>query len=285
MLHEDPAMLDIDVDHWRNLQSLVLDSAKARRRIVVIHEDAEILKFVHSGREPVVRTVERVDDPHAVAERVYRDNADRVDFVAVFERRAFDEYVGRFQATWRADEDLDAFVHRTYALMDEYRDGIVAYPGPARNVLGLQWRVGASYEQVTEAVERYVPPESTVVFGVFEDDALWTTLVLGFDADLRADVVTTVDPSLLGVERGRAALAAEVVAWAGERYRPCSLALFTSRAGARAFLDAADKPAALRDLHEQGDLIAERVPDGAPFAALATSVGRETPSLAGPTRR
>ena len=46
MLHEDPAMLDIDVDHWRNLQSLVLDSAKARRRIVVIHEDA---------RDPQVR--------------------------------------------------------------------------------------------------------------------------------------------------------------------------------------------------------------------------------------
>ena len=39
MLHENPLMLDIDVDHWRNLQALLLDSAKERRRIVVIHED------------------------------------------------------------------------------------------------------------------------------------------------------------------------------------------------------------------------------------------------------
>ncbi len=268
MLHEDPLMLDIDVEHWRNVQSLVLDSAKARRRIVVIHQDGEILKFVHSDREQVVTTVDRVEDPHAVAERVYRDNADRVDFVAVFERRAFDEYFGRFQGTWRADEDLDAFVHRTYALMDEYRDGIVTYPGPARNVLGLQWRLGATYEQVTQAVERYVPPSSTVVFGVFEGDALWATLVLGFDADLRADVVTTVDPSLLTVERVRAAIAEEIVARVSERYRTCSLALFTSRDGARAFLDAPDKLATLAELQEQGDLIAERIPSGMPFGPL-----------------
>jgi hypothetical protein len=136
-------------------------------------------------------------------------------------------------------------------------------------VLGLQWRIGASYEQVTQAVERFVPPESTVVFGIFEGDALWATLVLGFDADLRADVVTTVDPSLLSAEGGRAAVAAEVVEWAGARYRPCSLALFTSRAGARTFLDADDKRAALRDLHEQGDLIAERLPDRELLPALA----------------
>lgn len=271
MLHEDPLMLDIDVDHWRNLQSLVLDSAKARRRIVVIHERGEILKLVHSERVPIARTVERVDDPHAVAERVYRDNADKVDFVAVLERRALDEYFGRFQGTWRADEDLDAFVHRTYELMDEYRDGIVTHPGPARNVLGLQWRLGATYGQVTEAVKRYVPADSTVVFGVFDGDELWATLVLGFDADLRADVVTTVDPSLLTASGERDAIAAEVAAWVDERYRPCSLALFTSRDGARAFLDARDKRAVLLELRDQGDLIAERVPAGMPLAVSAVS--------------
>jgi hypothetical protein len=271
MLHEDPLMLDIDVDHWRNLQSLILDSAKGRRRIVVLHEDAEILKFVHSEREPVVRTVERVEDPHAVAERVYRDNADRVDFVAVFERRAFDEYCGRFQGTWRADEDLDAFVHRTYELIDEYRDGLVTHPGPARGVLGLQWRLGATYDQVTRAVERYVPPGSTVVFGIFDGDALWATLVLGFDADLRAGVVTTVDTSLLTAERGRETIAEDVVAWVEGRYGPCSLGLFTSRDGARSFLDAEDKLAALLDLRENGDLIADPVPTALPLASLAAT--------------
>ena len=271
MLHEDPLMLDIDVDHWRNLQLLLLDSAKQRRRIVVIHEDGEILKFAHSEREPIVKGVARVDDPHAVAERVYRDNAGTVDFVAVFERRAFDEYFGRFQATWRPDEDLDEFVHRTYELIAEYPDGLVTHPGPARHVLGLQWRLGASRGQVVEAVGRYVPPSSSVVFGIFDGDALWATLVLGFDADLRADIVTTVDPSLLTVARGREAVAEEVVAWVGERYRPCSLGLFTSREGARAFLDATDKLAALHALGERGDLIAEPVPGTLPLASFASA--------------
>jgi hypothetical protein len=271
MLHEDPLMLDIDVDHWRNLQLLLLDSAKQRRRIVVIHEDGEILKFTHSERAEIVKRVARVDDPHAVAERVYRDNAWNVDFVAVFERRAFDEYFGRFQATWRPDEDLDEFVHRTYELIAEYPDGLVTHPGPARNVLGLQWRLGATHHQVTEAVARYVPPGSTVVFGVFDGDALWATLVLGFDADLRADIVTTVDTSRLTVEHGRDAIADEVVAWVSERYRPCSLGLFTSREGARTFLDAADKLAALRALGDQGDLIAEPVPGAVPLAGVASA--------------
>jgi hypothetical protein len=268
MLHENPLMLDIDVEHWRNLQQLLLDSAKERRRIVVIHEDGEIEKFVHSQRQEIVKSVERVDDPHAVAERVYRENADRVDFVAVFERRAFDEYFGRFQATWRADEDLDEFVHRTYELLDEYPDRIVTYPGPARHVLGLQWRLGATHEQVKHAVEEHVPPGSAVVFGIFEGDKLWATLVVGFDGDLRAAVVTTVDPSELTVDHGRNAIADEVVGWVNRRYGPCKLGLFTSLEGARRFLEAEDKLSVLRELVEQEDLIADPLPATLPLATV-----------------
>lgn len=271
MLHEDPLMLDIDVDHWRNLQELLLESAKNKRRIVLIHEDGEILKFVHSQRIDIVRTAERVDDPHAVAERVFRDNEATTDFVAVFERRAFDDYFGTWQGTWRPDEDLDAFVHRTYATLDEYPNGIVTYPEPARSTLGLQWRLGAAYEDVLAAVERFVPPSSAVVFGIFDRDALWATLVLGFDADLRANVVTTVDTSQLAVDGERAAVAAEVVAWVDGRYGPCSVGLFASLDGARAFLASRDKAAALRELAERGDLIAEPVPEA--LALLAAGSG------------
>ena len=120
MLHENPWMADIDVDHWRNMQTLLLDSAKERRRIVVIHEAGEIQKFVHSERQPIERPVARITDPRADAEAIYRANEAAVDFVAVFERRAFDDWTARFQDSWRSDEDLDAFVYRQYALMDEY---------------------------------------------------------------------------------------------------------------------------------------------------------------------
>jgi hypothetical protein len=267
MLHEDPWMVDIDVNHWRNLQALVLVSAKEKRRIVVIHEQGVIQKFVHSQRLEIVRNVDRVDDPHAVAEQIYRENADKVDFVAVFERRAFDRYMAHWQDTWRPDEDLDIFVHRTYATMDDYGDAIVTYPGPARGTLGLQWRLGASYEVIRAAVERFVPANTTVVLGIFDGDELWATLVLGFDSDRRAKVVTTVDMSELEASGLRDRVTQAVIDWVDRKYGPCSLALFTDVEGARVFLSAGDKVAALRKIAASQYLRVARVPP-----ALAGSI-------------
>jgi hypothetical protein len=261
-------MLNIDVNHWRNLQTLLLDSAKERRRIVVIHEDGEILKFVHSHKASIVKSVERVDDPQAFARRVHRDNADKVDFVAVFERRAFDEYFGRLQGTWRPDEDLDEFVRRTYALMDEYPEGLVTFPGRARHVLGLQWRLGTTYSQAKSAVDRFVLPRSTVVFGIFDGLNVWATLVLGFDAEFRIDVITTVDMSEVTVSDSRRETAEAMVAWASRVYRPCSVGLFTSLDGARRFLESGEKTTVLRQLARDGDLIADPVPDTLAAAAF-----------------
>ncbi len=262
MLHENPWMADIDVNHWRNLQSLVLESAREKRRIIVIHEGGEIQKFVHSHRLAFVRNVDRVDDPHAVAEKIYQANADKVDFVAVFERRGFDRYMAQWQGTWRPDEDLDAFVQRTYATLDDYADAVVTCPGPARNTLGLQWRLGASHAQITAAVRRFVPPESSVVFGVFDGDALWATLVLRFDSDLRTSVVTTVDPSELEGSKGRDAAANAVVDWVSARYGPCSLAIFTDLSGAKTLLSSLDKVSAAADVRAHGYLRAGPIPRG-----------------------
>ena len=112
-----------------------------------------------------------------------------------------------------------------YELLDDFSDGMVTYPGPARYRLGLQWKVGVRYEDIEAAVERFMPPESTVVAGVFEGDELWTTLVLHFDANRRVDVVTTVDPSLIEAV-GREALVEAVTEWAEDRYGTCRLAVF-----------------------------------------------------------
>jgi hypothetical protein len=252
-------MVDIDVDHWRNLQSLLVQSAKRQRRIVVIHERGEILKFVHSGREAIVRDIDRIVDPYEAAEQIYRANADKVDFVAVYERGAFDRYFALIQESWQYGEDLDSYVHRTYEMLDEFSEGMVTYPGPARYRLGLQWRVGATYEDIQAAVARFITPDSTVVAGVFDGDVLWTTLVLHFDADRKADVVTTVDPSQIGGV-GREALVEGVIGWAEGRYGRCELAVFTDVASAREMLEATDKVTAAREAHARGALILGRFP-------------------------
>lgn len=260
MLHENPWMADTNVDHWRNLQALLLDSAKEKRRIIVIHENGEILKFVHTQRLPIIRNVERVDNPHEVARKVFMDNPGKADFVAVFERGAFDRYFGQFQDAWSPDEDLDVFVHRTYALMDEYPDGIVTYPGPARTKLGLQWRVGASYEEINAAVKNFIPAKSTVIFGVFEGDALWATLVLGFDADMRAKVVTTADPTEIKLGTWKDT-AKELIAWTQQKFPPCSLGVFMDLNGATEFLASKDKLAVLKEIAKRGRLLIDPVPE------------------------
>lgn len=260
MLHAYPWMADIDVNHWRNLQSLLLESAKGKRRIILIHENGELLKFVHSRREEINRTVDRVDNPQEVAKKVYHDNEGKADFVVVFERNAVNRYTAQFQDTWKVNEDLDEFVHRQYTLMDEFGDGIVTYPRPARETLGLQWRVGASYDEVKAAVNQYVKPDSTVVFGIFENEALWATLVLHFDADRRVNVITTVDPSELILSGGREAIAREIVAWVNRKYPSCSIGLFTDLESAKRFIASSDKMSTLRELAEQGKLIADPFP-------------------------
>jgi hypothetical protein len=258
-------MADTNVDHWRNIQALLLDSAKEKRRIIVIHENGEILKFVHTQRAPLVRNVDRVDNPHEVARKIFMDNPGKADFVAVFERNAFDEYFARFQDTWSPEEDLDVFVHRQYALMDEYPDGIVTYPGPARTKLGMQWRLGASFEEVYAATRQLIPANSTVIFGVFSGDELWATLVLGFDSDMRTKIVTTADPTEVRIGTWQQT-AKELVAWTNKKFPPCSLGLFMDLPGATEFLAAKDKFAALKAIAARGKLLVDPAPEA--LAAL-----------------
>jgi hypothetical protein len=265
MLHANPWMADTNVDHWRNLQALLLESAKEKRRIILIHENGELLKFVHTQHAEIIRNVDRVDNPHEVAKKVFLDNPGKADFVAVFERRAFDRYFGQVQDTWKPNEDLDEYVHRTYAMMDEYPDGIVTYPGPARTRLGLQWRVGASYEEVNAAVHRFIAANTTAIFGIFEGDALWATLVLGFDGDMRAKVVTTADPTEINLGTWQET-AKELVAWTNRKFPPCSLGLFMDLDGAMAVLASQDKLAALSNIAKRGKLLIDPVPG--PLAKL-----------------
>lgn len=267
MLYKDVLMQDIDVAQWRNAQELILDSAKERRRIVVLHDDGRVRKVAHSDGAAVVNPPERVYDPKAAAEELFEANRDSVDFVAVFERSAFDAYFARFQDSWTPEEELDGFVQRTYALLDEYPDGMVTYPRPARETLGLQWRIGASRDDVIAAAQRFVEPGTTIILGVFDKGALWASLVLGFGDDRSITSITTVDPSEVDIEGEPAAVAAAVTDWVRAKYGTCSLGLFMDRPAAEDFLSATDKASALKDAATAGTLIAEPSP-----AALAHAI-------------
>jgi hypothetical protein len=261
MLHKNVLMQDINVAQWRNAQDLLLDSAKERRRIVVLHDDGRLRKVAHSSGESVKSPPDRVDDPQAVARALYEANADSVDFVAVFERAAFDAYFAEVQDSWNIDEELDGFVQRTYALLDKYATGMVTYPTSARSTLGLQWRIGASRDDVIEAVQRFVEPNSTVVLGVFDGGALWASLVLTFDDDRSITYVTTADPEETELEGDREVVAETVLGWVQQKHGPVCLGLFLQKKAAQEFLAAENKVEALRAASARGDLIMRPAPN------------------------
>lgn len=250
MLHGDVLMADIDVDQWRNAQNLVLRSAKEAKRLIVMLEKGEVVKCVHTTGKPVIGAPQRVDDLSEAARSLYEANAAGTDFVLILERDAADEYFSAFQNAWTADEDLDVFVHRTYALLDDYTDSIVTYPQPARETLGLQWRLGATYEQVETAIKAMVEPNSTVVLAVHHDQSLWASLILTFDADLKIVSIGTADPSLVDIHGARAEVVERLVTFAEGREGKVGLVVDATLDAAREFLAASDKRSARAKLGE-----------------------------------
>jgi hypothetical protein len=254
MLHQDVLMADIDVDQWRNAQSLLLRSAKAARRLVVIHDQGTVVKFRHTTGEQCSGRVDRVDDPQALAEKLYEANADAVDFVVVMERDAVDSYFAAVQDSWDIEEDLDVFVQRTYALLDRYADGIVTHPGPAREVLGLQWQTGASRDEVEGAAKALVPGGTTVVLAVHDDGGLWASLVLDLDEDHKVTSITTADPSVVDIAGSRNEVLDRLTGWQQSAGKTVSLALALDRAAAEHYLSATadQKGAVLGSLVNEG---------------------------------
>lgn len=234
MLHAHVAMTDIDVDHWRHLQSLLLDSAKARTRIVAIHEQGRVLCVAHSDGADVAGAPTDIEDPQEAAGALRRANPG-IDLVAVFERDAVDEHFAAMGASWDPDEDLDDWVRRLYGTLDRDDAGIVTDPAPASAQLGLQWRVGATLTQVREAVEQHVPAGSSVVFAVFDRGAVWATLVVGFDTDHRVTLVTSADP-FAPLSGSPEQVLDGLTALAETRHGPCTLAIALDLADAHRLL-------------------------------------------------
>ena len=263
MLHQDVLMADIDIDQWRNAQALLLHSAKGSRRLVVIHENGTVVKFRHSLGAEVSGRVATVVDPHQLARDLYAANEKTVDFVVVMERDAVDSYFAQIQDGWDIDADLDAFVHQTYAAIDAYPDGIVTYPGAARETLGLQWRIGASLEEVDAAARALVTPGTTAILGVHDAGGLWTSLILDFDDEWEVTSITTADPSLVDIRGSRGEVLDRLKAWVEGAGKTVSVALLADRSAADVFLAArgAEKAAVLRHLVADGQVSAGRAPE------------------------
>ena len=258
MLATNPHMLDLDTEQWRNLQTLLTVRSAGQRRIVVIHDHGVVQKLAHSDDLTVQGGESRIDDAAATARRLYEANQAEVDFVLVLERSAVDDYYGRVQDTWDPDEDFDVYVHRGLALLDDVPDGIAVHPGPASERLGLQFRLGGTYEQVTRAAVRLIGANGLFVLGVLDGDRLWASLILHLDDDAKVDRIATGVPWRFGDGSAQEELLAQVRADYGEPV----LGVFGSRDAVRRLAHEGAAEPLLRELIAAGDLVFDPTPDG-----------------------
>ena len=260
MLHDHPLMIDIDVDQWRNLHEMFLESAKEKKRIIIIREDGKILKFVHSHGEEVVKSINEITNPQEDARKVYKDNKEKADFVLLVDRKGVERFFAEVQDSWNADEDLDEYVYKMYSKLDEYKDEIVTYPGPARKTLGLRWKLAISYPQAKEFVEKYIPNNSVVVIGIFKDNNLiWGSLVLGFDEKGKIKLITTVEESKITKDWKKEYK--HIIKWVEEKFWKCSLGLFVEKGGMEIILKSGGKLETIRGLTKEGKLIIYPIPE------------------------
>jgi hypothetical protein len=260
MLHENPLMIDIDVEQWGNLHQRFLRSTKEKRRIIVIHENGHILKFVHSDRSKWInKTIARINDPHQDARRIFADNRETTDLVLVLNRIALEKYFAEIQESWSSDEDLDEYVYRMYSRLGEYANDIVTYPTPARDTLGLRWTLAATYPEAKALVEKYVAPNSTAVLAIFLGNSIWASLVLGFDEKRKLKLITTLDKSEMGGDWRQEYH--EVVKSVDNRFWKCSVALFMDRDAMEVLLKSHDWLRTLQDLVGKGSLVVDPVPE------------------------
>ena len=141
-----------------------------------------------------------------------------------------------------------------------------------RNIDKTQWSnlelllEDAARDDLAVAVRNFVSAGSTAVICVFDDDFLWTSLVVSVDQAGAPESLSTIDSSVAEAAGEMTKAASEAVKWVQAQYGPCSLGLFVDKKHAEALIRASDKASALRTASAAGGLVLSPVP---PSLAIA----------------
>lgn len=141
-----------------------------------------------------------------------------------------------------------------------------------RNVDQAQWAnlilllADAARDDLAVAVRTFVSAGSWAVLGVFDDNFLWTSLVVSVDQAGAPESLSTIDSSVAEAAGEMTRAAGEAVKWVQAHHGPCSLGFFVDKKHAEALVSASDKEAAVRTASAAGGLVLSPVP---PSLAIA----------------
>ncbi|AXJ08934.1 hypothetical protein [Arthrobacter sp. PM3] len=141
-----------------------------------------------------------------------------------------------------------------------------------RNIDQTQWAnlalllTDAARDDLAVAVRTFVSAGSSAVIGVFDDNFLWTSLIVSVDQAGTPESLATFDRSVAEAAGEMTKAAGEAVKWVQAHYGPCSLGLFVDKKHAETLVRASDKAAAVRTASAAGGLVLSPVP---PSLAIA----------------
>jgi hypothetical protein len=188
-------MVDININHWGYLQSKLVRSGREKERIIIIHEKGKILKFIHSHGKSIRRIIDKITDPFKDAENVYEANKDLIEYVIIVDRDAVNEYFAEVQESWNPNESIVEYTIRMRRLLNKYYEKgvIVTYPSKPTDYLGWVPTIKINYDAIVEFVNTYILPNSLVALFIFANQKLKASLILGFNKNLRIDLITSTD--------------------------------------------------------------------------------------------
>ncbi|MEV8147361.1 hypothetical protein AB0O52_04325 [Arthrobacter sp. NPDC080073] len=151
--------------------------------------------------------------------------------------------------------------------MSDTTDALLLDPRVGRrNIDQVQWAnlvlllADAARDDLAVAVRTFVSAGSSAVIGVFDDNFLWTSLVVSVDQAGAPESLSTIDGSVAEAAGDLTTAAGEAVKWVQAHYGPCSLGLFVAKEHAEALVRASDKAAAVRTASAAGGLVLSPVP-------------------------
>lgn len=255
MIAANVLMEDMDKDQWSHDQDLLLESSKEKNRIIVLHDNGVIRKIARTDGSEVKGKPASITDANVQAKQLYEANKEGLDFVAIFERHAFDEYFSKMQDSWIADEPVDSFVYRQYKLLDQYPDTMVTYPGPAKTQMGMQFRLGVSLNEAFTLSNKWVSPNTSILLGVYDHGCIWASLVFTFNEKMEISVLTTVNPEKVNTVGDMAKVTDNAFDWLKKTHQSGAAALVWNREEFDVFRAAKDKEKAVVEGLAKGSVV------------------------------
>jgi hypothetical protein len=227
MLSENPLIIDINIDQWRNLHSLFLQPVRSKKRITVIHENGKILNMNHSAGIILNKSViKNIVSPLRDAQNLYELYKEDTDLVIIIERNYVERYYEEVLNYWNTCRDFDEYVLNMYSLTDKYFPYILTWPKPASKQVGLQGYI--LYNWLYKITNQFIPKGSTMVFCVLENSKkIWTSLILGIDDNKKISLITTINNSISSENLREDSK--KIILSTSQKFWECSLGIFLEK--------------------------------------------------------